>query len=376
MRHFLPLLPALWLLVSCGASSRRGTESAAAEIPPPPPQPMVILRAGEFPLWFQFTEAGPVLLESIEDARLSAALIPWPLAPHIRFALCRGEELLLGINRDGCIRIAPWEEGGLGLYYYPGGGFWRQYTLGGFGLYGGRPAALLYLDDRFLDSGASLPWPRVWTFGGESNDLLPLALPALDAFPVEEGWDADTLRLAPDGCWYYRLFRKNREQSEARMFRGADLEEPGEEVSLAIFQNSAAPAPLAAAPAPLREALELIFAFAGDPEPGGTVSLLSPEFPQERVFAAGPDSTRRLSAWWQGGEEQYLALALLPEGGALRITKEQGGAKPELSPFSLPPLPEGFIYTRIASGGDAIFAAWEEQAEYSTGAAGFMVIKR
>jgi hypothetical protein len=370
-RHAMPP-QALWLplllFVSCGAASRKETASAAAAAPSGP-QPAAIVRAGEQPLWFQLTGAGPAVLETIEDARFSAALIPWPLALHIRFILCRGEELLLAINREGCIRLAPWDAGGLGLYRYPGGDEWERSTLGGFALYDNKPAALLYLDDRFLDTGAAPPARRLWTFSGESGGLAPLSLPALDAFPPEEGWNADTLRLAPDGYWYYRLFNRTGERGGMLMFRSPNLAEAGEEVSLGQFQNSAAPEPAAAAPGALREALDLIFAFAG----GGTVYALSPAFPQGRAFAAA-EGGRRIAAWWGGGEDPYPALALFPDGAGLRITPAPGGGAAG-SAFTLPPLPGGFVYTGIALAGDAIFAAWEEQAEHSTGAAGFLLIK-
>jgi hypothetical protein len=42
---------------------------------------------------------------------------------------------------------------------------------------------------------------------------------------------------------------------------------------------------------------------------------------------------------------------------------------------SLPPLPEGFVYTGIGRVGDSLFASWEEQMDFSIGAAGFVVIK-
>ena len=42
--------------------------------------------------------------------------------------------------------------------------------------------------------------------------------------------------------------------------------------------------------------------------------------------------------------------------------------------FSLPTLPEGFIYTGAAFLGDVIAASWEEQEEAGIGAAGFMVM--
>jgi len=43
---------------------------------------------------------------------------------------------------------------------------------------------------------------------------------------------------------------------------------------------------------------------------------------------------------------------------------------------SLPPLPEGFVYTGVGRVGDSLFASWEEQEDFSIGAAGFVVIRR
>ncbi|MDR0669575.1 MAG: hypothetical protein LBF95_05795 [Treponema sp.] len=43
---------------------------------------------------------------------------------------------------------------------------------------------------------------------------------------------------------------------------------------------------------------------------------------------------------------------------------------------TLPPLPENFAYTHVTRLGNCIVAAWEEQEDYSIGAAGFMVVRR
>jgi hypothetical protein len=44
--------------------------------------------------------------------------------------------------------------------------------------------------------------------------------------------------------------------------------------------------------------------------------------------------------------------------------------------FSLPSLPEGFVYTRIGVTSAVVIAAWEEQESWQVGAAGFLVIRR
>ena len=228
------------LLLSCARSPETPVQ-VQGENYPPAAAPLAILQPGEHPLWFQLTEEGPVLLESIEDACYSAALIPWPLALHIRFFLEKGDELFMAINRDGFMKLAPYKGAvsGIGLYCFSGGEFWRQYTIGGFVFYENKPAVLLYLDDRFLDSAAALPKPRSWTFNMESNIPFPLNIPALEFFPVDEGWDVDYLRHSPDGFWYYRAGKRSAPQPEVHLLRTADLAQAGKDVSLEAFQNSA-----------------------------------------------------------------------------------------------------------------------------------------
>ena len=380
--RFALRVPLLCLTLSC---ARPGPENAASAPPPAGPEvpPLAVLRAGEHPLWFTFSENGPEILASIEDARFSSALVPWPLAPHIRYILASGDALLLAVNREGFLRLAPWGgteagSGGVALFQSAGGAYWRRYTLGAFALLEGKPAALLYRDDRFLDSGAELPRTRVWTFGPESAAPAGLDVPALDRFPAAEGWNADALRLAPDGFWYYRVTgTADPERPETRLFRGADLEHAGEEISISAFQNSALPEPLRAAPAPLERLLNAALPVIA----GASVLVTSPEFPAQRVFAGNDPAAPGLSAYYRGGGTGHLAVVILPGGGGLYLTLNNA-AEPVARPITLPPLPEGFVYTGVGlvnSGGDAagetLFAAWEEQEDFSTGAAGFMVLQ-
>jgi hypothetical protein len=322
---------------------------------------MAVLQAGEYPLWFQFTDEGPVLLESIYDACFSAALIPWPLALHSRAALPYGENLAMAVNRDGFICFSPQDEG-IALYRVSGGEF-RRYTVGAFVLSGGKPVALLYNDDRFIDSGMPPPSPRLWAFDLGFTAPQLAAMPALDAFAAADGWDVDTLRLGADGCWHFRAVRKGEEMPEIRMFRAADLAREGEQVSRGAFQNAAAPEPFSAAPEPLREMLDIVFAQTEVK----ALAVISPEFPAERRFAADRDSPP--AAGFYSGTS---LLAALPGGAAFYIAAGETSARR----FSLPPLPEGFAYTGIGMAGDTLIASWEEQDGYSIGAAGFTAIRR
>jgi hypothetical protein len=359
------------LLLSCTRSADKGPETAdPTPIPTvPSARPSAIVQAGEYPLWFQLGDKGPVPIESIEDACFSAALVPWPLAPHVRFMLAQGKDLLMAVNNEGIIRFAPQGEGRMGLYRFSGGTFWRQYTVGAFVLFDTQPATLLYRDDRFIDSGASLPSPRLWTFDLLSAALKTLSIPALDEFAPEDGWDIDALRQGGDDQWYFRAVKKSATQPELRMLRSADLVQEGAQVSLGAFQNTALPQPLSAAPEPLREMLAPVFAEGGC----GVAAIISPEFQSIRLFAADKEKDT-IFGFYSGNTETKPGgaglTAIQTNGSGLHITNGQSVRR-----FSLPPLPKGFYYTGIGMVGDTIIAPWEEQDEYSIGAAGFMVVR-
>jgi len=343
-------------------------------------RPLAVLQAGKYPLWFQFTGEGPVLIEAIEDACFSAAIIPWPLARHISFILARDDEIMMTVNCDGFILLSPWQGGkagndGIGLYYLAGGEYWRHYTTGGFFLLGEdrKPLALLLRDDRFVDSDQPVPPIRLWTFDLQAALPYTMAIPALDAFPPEDGWNIDSFRQGPDAYWYFRAIRKAGARPEIRMLRTGDLTTPGEQVSLGAFQNSAKPEPVSAAPEALGKMLGVVFSESGY----NAAVVVSPEFQYgSRYFAADPESDA-ITGFYSGS----FFLAITSNGEAFYI--ETGAASIRAAPeraasarrFFLPALPEDFFYTKIVMISGVVFAAWEELGDYSMGAAGFMVIK-
>ena len=372
MRRFCLYVLLPCLLFSCSRQNTVEIATRTASEPPPAApsvMPLAILQAGEYPLWFQFTDQGLVLIETIEDACYSAAFAPWPLAIHARFMLAHGEDLLMAVNRDGFIRLSPREGGQTVLYRFSGGEFWQQYTVGACALLDTKPAALLYLDDRFFDSSAPLPSPRQWTFDPQTAGLIPFSLPLLDAFAPEDGWDIDALRRGGDGNWYFRAVRKTGGQPELRLFRSGDLGQESEPVSRGAFQNAALPEPLSSAPGPLRDMLAAVLVESGC----GSAAVVSPEFPAARSFAADREKAAMLCFYSgiQAGPGNAFLVAATPQGGALYT--ESGALS--VRGFSLPPLPEGFQYTGIGVCGDTLCASWEEQLEYSIGASGFMAIR-
>lgn len=259
--------------------------------------PQAILLPGEYPLWFQLTESGPALIQSIEDAVYSRGLVPWPYAAHISFTAESDDGIVMAVNTDGFLKLVRDSsyEAGLALYRFPGGEYFKEFTIGGLIFYKGDPAALVYKDNRFLASGSSYQAPlySTWSFNMNSNNPFPSDIPFLRQFPADEGWAVDTLRQGGDGFYYIRAEKRSGTgQDTRRVIRASDITQDAfsETISAEVFFSSF---------------------------PGGT------DFSHPR----------------------------------------------------LPSLPENFFYTAINSFSEILFAAWEEQIDYSVGAAGFMLIK-
>ena len=365
MRRFF--LYAVLLPICLFCACERGNNAAAKPAEAQLSVPVAVLQAGEYPLWFQFSAAGPVLLETIEDALFSAALVPWPRAPHVRFSLAWEEDLVMAVNGGGFIRFSPWGAD-IGFYRIFDGESWSAYTVGAFVLLEEKPVALLYRDDRFFISDAPLPSPRLWTLDRHSPLPLAFAQPVLDAFEPEDGWDIDVLRQG-EGGWFFRALQKIPSQPQMLMLRSGDLVSDGERVSLGAFQNAALPQPLSAAPEPLQEMLAVLFTAGGC----RAIELISPALPGSQSYALDRESP----ALWgffsaaSGSAGGAFILAASAGGGAFFVRQGQSA----VHRFSLPPLPEGFVYSGIGVVGDTVIASWEEQDGYSIGAAGFMVLR-
>jgi hypothetical protein len=389
------------LFPACGP--RDGTAAGEAPAAAAVPAPLAVLKAGENPLWFELAEEGPRLINSPGEAALSP-FVPWPLARHVRgmlsgrtFGNAPGEEgLVMAVNRDGFLRFAPWDNTGPGsgdgqgtaMYRNADALRWGRYSLAAFFVFEERATVLFYQDNFFTEPSVPSPSPRVFALDPVSQELRPLELPVFGDFPPAEGWDVDALRFASDGYWYYRALKKNTKRPEIAYYRTRELGHKGEEVSVTAFQNSALPEPLAAAPPPLRSVLEAAF----DPAAGGGFAVVvSPDFPGSRRFSGGRSAAGGTGAagpvlngfYREPGERSSgAALAVLPGGqGYYAAIPAAGAAKTggpddaEIVSFSLPPLPERYVYTGAALLGDTLFTAWEEQEGHSIGAAGFMAIK-
>ena len=231
-KYYLYLLVMFFLVF--GSCVRSAPEDSSGLVTWSGAVPLVFLQAGEHPLWFQLTEDGPVHIESIEDIVFTNALVPWPLALHISFLQETNDGIIMAVNRFGFLKLAVMRDR-LALYSFSGNEVFRQNTVGGFTFFNGYPLAVLYLDDRFLQSDVGTPSPRVWTFNMNSNIPFPMDIPSFTLFPEDEGWNIDILWLAYDGLIYYRAVRRIGASGEIKMFRTSTLSQIGEEISAETF---------------------------------------------------------------------------------------------------------------------------------------------
>jgi hypothetical protein len=392
MKFCSTLLLLCGVFCACAPRTERAGEGAAAGAA----GALAVLEAGENPLWFELTGTGPRQIAFPGEAGLSP-FSPWPLARHIRFILPLGDDLILGVNRDGFLRVSPLAPGRasetnkrVALYRRADAPYWGQYTLAALFPFEGRAAALLHRDDFFANPVSPLPSPRSFWLDPDSPEPQALEIPAFGDFPAGEGWDLDALRVIPGGLWYYRAVRKTGIQPEIVYHRTGDLKLRGDAVSITAFQDSARPEPPAAAPALLRSVLEAAFALGP-----GAATVVSPAFPGPRRFSgggaaggpedgeAGPGSAAgsEIAGFYREPAAALpgIALLVLPDGRGFFLTEALSGEAPVPAgpqPLSLPPLPPGFAYTAAALCGDTLIAAWEEQEAHSIGAAGFMALLR
>ena len=337
-------------------------------------QPIAKIQAGEYPLWFQVTKNGPELLETIENACFSAALIPWPIAPHIRYILALDDSITFAVNCEGFIHFSLDKSERIDMFRISGGEFWQQYTVGAFFAYEKQPVALLFLDDIFIDSDSLPPSPRLWTYTLYSSFPESVDIPVMNLFPAEEGWNIDMFQYKGDGFWYYRAKNKNNappiQWRRFDSFNNAEINlNGGEKITIGVFRNVDIPEPLSAAPAPLQELLKEL-----ETSNCGIASVICAKFPNVRNFSIS-ENKNAFAAFYSEKTDASFLLAADPMGKAF-FCKTENGSAPSVYEFNLPVLPDAFIYTGICLINDTIIAAWEEQEGYSIGAAGFMVIRK
>jgi hypothetical protein len=381
------VLPLLLLLSILSCSKPPATVPAAAETASPetPPAeygqfPTALLQSGENPLWFELGENGPALIPFPEEASLSP-FIPWPLSIRAAGILISGNRIILGINREGFLVFVPWagiEDAGIALYRVDNSPYWKNYSVESLFVFDDTPAAMIYRNDYFIDTGLPPPSSRVWGLKTGAG-MEELDIPAFADLPPEDGWDLEDLQEGPDGGWYYRAIQKGKTGRGIGYFRTTDLSLRGEPSSQGALQNASQPRPPEQAPAPLRQILEAALSLEGADETG-IAGIAAPEFPGLRYYALSPamnaiqDNLLIYPGYYRGGGEETgetAALVINPAGqGVIGIEREGVFT---IRKCALPPLPQGFVYTGVALFARSVLGTWEEQEGWNVGAAGFVL---
>lgn len=355
---------------------------------------LALLKTGENPLWFELGPDGPALIESPASASL-APYVPWPRARFVTGMRLWRDFLVMAVNRYGFLALgaeakvsgadaAGPETAGTVLYQSADRARWDPYTTESLFSWEGRPAALLYRNDFFSEPSALPSRPQVFVLDESSAVPLPASVPALENFPPGGSWETEEVRRGGDGFWYYRMKEKGRTQNETSYFRAGSLTEEGEKISAAEWRNSGNPEGPEKTPPRVAVLLEAAAELRRGSVP--VARLLSPDFEGQRLFTAAgtPGPASVTSSTDENAAVLYaysretpppLAVAVFPDGAGLfsRGTDTQG-ARSGAEPFSLPALPQGFVYSGIALLGNVLLASWEEQRDAAVGAAGFMVV--
>ncbi|MDR1588175.1 MAG: hypothetical protein LBS57_12025 [Treponema sp.] len=340
-------------------------------------QSVAILETGENPLWFELQSGGPVLINSPGEASLSA-FTPWPHARNVTGLLPWEGGLVLGVNRDGFLVLSPDTAGTSGrvlLSRSAEPSVWENYTSASPFMLEGRPAALIYRSNFFLENNFPPPAYRIAALDKESAVPLGVSLPGTDQFPPD--WELDSFRPGADGFWYYRAapLLEKAGKAQAEYYRTESPLRAGEKISLGAWRNSLEMERAASGPAILAAALARV-------ETPGIVgakaaAVISPQFSGVRVYLdesspGGRDGALQVVSGYYS-QDPSLALVVFPKGqGSWGKSGPDGGIS--LGDFSLPALPEGFSYTGAGLAGTVLAASWEEQEDSAVGAAGFMVM--
>lgn len=376
MKYRTPSLPRLsivfLLICSLAACARKAerpqAESAATETV----KPVAVVEPSAGPRWFELSSGGPVAIRGPGEASL-APFEPWPLARRVVGFVVREGFVAAGANRDGFVGIVARKDGAAAIYRAADPEVCGPYSIASVFSLNGVPAALLYRDRFFIEPEVGPAVPNVVTLVAGNPRPVRTELGALAAFTGADGWDVESIDRAADGNWHFRAVRAAAGGGgETAYLVSGSLQSAASPSTASAFRNAREPRSLQGAEPVLRRALS----DAAQLVSGGNVAVATALSPgQEGVAyyllsksgktAADSDIAR---AWaCSDGARAYVAFS---DG---RLTAAIGRDGPVLR-SRLPVLPEGYAYTGLASTGNLLVAAWEEQDGWAVGAAGFVII--
>ncbi|MDR2517217.1 MAG: hypothetical protein LBC88_07545 [Spirochaetaceae bacterium] len=353
---------------------------AAGDGWPSPEKLVALVRPGPAPLWFETGPGGPARIASPEAATL-APWTPWTQAFFVAEILPDGDRLVMAVNRDGFFLWVPAGGAGeeAGLYRIDLQKAWDTLTVAALVPAGEGTAALLYRDTVFgVESGGPF-FHQFQVLDRRAFTVRPLDVRAFT--DAGNGREVKALYRGRDGFWY---FRAERDGEETGYFRFAHFSSSPEPVQFGVFRNAMTPYTIEEAPYPFDTALQAAAALARSGESPLARVVFAGDAAEIRRYAAGDGAAPvELAGFFAGGISgsgmsgettgAVYGAVCYPGGRGVYL----GGGPEGISAreFSLPVLPEGFAYTRLAlAGRRTVIAAWEEQENWNIAAAGFMVM--
>jgi hypothetical protein len=288
------------------------------------------------------------------------------------------EAICMGVNRSGFVLIAPARNQSSALYRFFDTPHFDPYSISSVFSWKGSTRLLLSRDRFFSTADIPVPNPRVFalTIDGElvANEE-PLSF---TGFPAVDGWDVEVVERTRDGRFVLRAVRSTSGGGIA--YAEADsLDSASVATSAAAFRLAQTPRPAIAAEPVLRR---LLLSASGTLSSGavllvGTI-IADGDFPESYLVSQDLESEPQLLLSRPETEIQKASAAvagdwaclLFPDGACFIVD----GLEKPLIGARFPPLPEGFVYSSIGITKRLAVAAWEEQDEWSVGAAGFVVL--
>ncbi len=340
-------------------------------------KPFDLLPADFEPRWYEFGPENPL---SIKDAGASSLtpFEPWPLSRRIVGMEVHKGAMSMGVNRCGFILIAPARNQSSAVYRFFDIPHFDPYSISSVFSWKGSTRLLLSRDRFFSTADIPVPNPRVFalTIDGElvANEE-PLAF---SGFPAADGWDVEVAERTKDGRFVLRAIRSKTGGGIAY----AETDSPDSSavaITAAAFRLAQTPRRATEADPVLRRLLLSASGTlnAGDVLLVGTIVadrdfpesyLVSPNLESEPQALLSQPETDIRKAW--AAVEGDWACLLFADGVCFIVD----GLEKPLIGARFPVLPEGFVYSAIGITRELAVAAWEEQDEYSVGAAGFVVL--
>ena len=284
----------------------------------------------------------------------------------------------MGVNRCGFVLIAPARNHSSAVYRFFDIPRFDPYSISSIFSWKGSTRLLLSRDRFFSTADIPVPDPRVFALtldGVLFADEEPLAFAG---FPAADGWDMEVAERTKDGRFMLRAIRSQTGGGIAYAETDS-LDSTASTTSAAAFRLAQTPRRATEAEPVLRRLLLSASGTLGD----GDVLLVGTivadrDFPESYLVSQDLESEPQtllsrpeteIRKAWAAADGDWACL-LFSDGACFVV---EGLEKPLIG-ARFPALPEGFVYSTIGITRKLAVAAWEEQDEWSVGAAGFVVL--